>query len=316
MREEFLIKIGEPSQYNYICGRIKVLESFLLGSSDIERITLGDIKDVKTVLMDTPYKNFIKGDRFSDISAAIFRRFDAELADVEKYVSQGFINVFFRNKELFLKLKKWALLGEMQNESKLYEDLYRFVNGGSGDFPVLFREAYLRMLSFKSNPLSVGAVLDIYRIKYLTESAEQTGSDLILRYYKSYGESSVENILFRLKNFSESNIIDDKSLVSMLRLMAEILSDYKLSKEASEVRDVEEFKNFVNSRISEEDFVRSNEKLFAILESGRYFNSGIEVVFVYLKHLQLEVSTISMILSGKITGMKNEDIRERVSLKL
>lgn len=316
MREEFLIKIGEPSQYNYICGRIKVLESFLLGSSDIERITLGDIKDVKTVLMDTPYKNFIKGDRFSDISAAIFRRFDAELADVEKYVSKGFINVFFRNKELFLKLKKWALLGEMQNESKLYEDLYRFVNGGSGDFPVLFREAYSRMLSFKSNPLSVGAVLDIYRIKYLTESAEQTGSDLILRYYKSYGESSVENILFRLKNFSESNIIDDKSLVSMLRLMAEMLSDYKLSKEASEVRDVEEFKNFVNSRISEEDFVRSNEKLFAILESGRYFNSGIEVVFVYLKHLQLEVSTISMILSGKITGMKNEDIRERVSLKL
>ena len=316
MREEFLIKIGEPSQYNYICGRIKVLESFLLGSSDIERITLGDIKDVKTVLMDTPYKNFIKGDRFSDISAAIFRRFDAELADVEKYVSKGFINVFFRNKELFLKLKKWALLGEMQNESKLYEDLYRFVNGGSGDFPVLFREAYSRMLSFKANPLSVGAVLDIYRIKYLTESAEQTGSDLILRYYKSYGESSVENILFRLKNFSESNIIDDKSLVSMLRLMAEMLSDYKLSKEASEVRDVEEFKNFVNSRISEEDFVRSNEKLFAILESGRYFNSGIEVVFVYLKHLQLEVSTISMILSGKTTGMKNEDIRERVSLKL
>jgi len=316
MRKEFLIKVGEPSQYNYICGRIKVLESFLLSSGDIERITLGDIKDVKTVLMDTPYKNFIKGDRFSDISAAIFRRFNAELTDIEKYVSQGFINAFFRNKELFLKLKKWALLGEMQNESKLYEDLYRFVNGGSGDFPILFREAYLRMLSFKDNPLSVGAVLDIYRIKYLTKSAEQTSSDLILRYYRSYGESSVENILFRLKNFSESGIIDDKSLVSMLQLMAEMLPDYKLSKEASEAKDVEEFKNFVNARISEEDFIRSNKKLFTILESGRYFNSGIEVVFVYLKHLQLEVSTISMILNGKITGMKNEDISERVSLRL
>ncbi len=316
MRKEFLIEIGEPSQYNYICGRIKVLESFLLSSNDIERITLGDIKDVKTVLMDTPYKNFIKGERFSDISVAVFKRFNAELADVEKYVSQGFINAFFRNKELFLEIKKWALLGELQSENKLYEELYKFVNGGSGDFPVLFREAYLRMLSFKANPLSVGAILDIYRIKYLTKSAEQTGSTLIFKYYNSYGESSVKNVLFRLKGFSESGIIDDKSLISMLRVMSEMLPDYNLSREVSEVRGIEEFKNFVNSRINEKDFANSNKRLLSILDSGKYFNSGIEVVFVYLKRLQLEVSTVSMILSGKMTGMKNEDIRERVSLAL
>ncbi len=316
MRKEFLIEIGEPAQYNYISGRVKVRESFLLNKADIERITLGDAREVKTVLMDTPYKGFIKGEKFSDISNAIFERFNTELADVEKYVSQGFINVFFRNKELFLKLKKWALLGELQNENKLYEELYRFVNGGSGSFPELFRNTYLKMLSFKDNPLNVGSILDIYRIKYLTESAWQTGSELILEYYKYYGASSVENMLFRLKDFSESGIIDDKSLISMLQLMAEMLPDYEFSKEVSKARDVEEFKNFVSSRINEEHFMYSNRKLLAILESGKYFNSGIEVAFVYLKRLQFEVSTISMILNGKTTGMKSEDIRERVSLRL
>jgi hypothetical protein len=313
MRKEFLIDVGEASRYNYVSGRVKVLESFFLNKDTIEKLTQSDAKEFKAILADTPYKNFIEGSNFIDIANGIFARLRYELQDMERYTSPGFINAFFRNKELFLRIKKWALIGKTEEEEPLFNDLYRFVNGSEEEFPILFREAYDKMLELKDNPLNVGAVLDIYRLKYLKDSADKTFSDLIKEYYTHYGINSIKNILYRLEQFTESHILDDKSLLSMLGLMSKMLADYPLIRDLSDIKDLDEFKEFVSSHVNSKSLAFDNKDLLKILNKGKYITIGIEVVFVYLKRLQYEVSTISMILSGKTTGMESKEIYERVS---
>ncbi len=313
MRKEFLIEAKPPEFYNYISGRIKVLESGLLSRETVERISSeNSVSGVKAVLSETPYKQFVKGETFSSLTESVFERFDAELADMEKFVSAGFINSFFREKTIFLKIKKWALVGA-ENETGFLSDLHRFVKEDSGDFPVLFKRAYSEMVSRKENPLEVGILLDIYRLKFLSDSADLTGSSLIKNYYKVYAEKSLSEILTRLFGFLNSSLVDDSSLKQTLDKLGTLLSGYPVARRLLSVKNGEEFAEFVKEEVLSSDISVFESGMSKILEKGRLINVGIEVVFVYLKRLQREVSELAMILNGKGNGISGKEILGKVS---
>lgn len=314
MRKEFLIEAKPPEFYNYISGRIKILEIGLLSRETVERISSQDsVSGVKEVLSETPYRQFVKGETFSSLTESVFARFDAELSDMEKFVSQGFINSFFREKTVFLRIKKWALTGEGEEEDPLFSDLFKFVTTGAGDFPLIFREMYNEMVLRKENPLEAGILLDIYRLKFLSDSARLANSPLISDYYLKYTEKSLREILARLFGFVNSSLVDDVSLEQTLKKLGGMLSDYPLAKDLLSIGDREGFVEFVKEKIFSSESGISDSELRKVLERGRFINMGVEVVFVYLKRLQREVSELAMILSGKGNGISGKEILEKVS---
>lgn len=313
MRKEFLIDVKPPEFYNYISGRIKVLENGLLSREVVERISSGKtLHDVKAALSETPYKAFLSGDTFSELTESIFSRFDSELTEMEKFVSPGFINSFFREKTIFLKIKRWALIS-IGEESELFTALYKFVNGGSGEFPLVFRDVYSEMVLRKENPLEVGILLDIYRIKFLIDSAHLTKSQLIENYYDAYAKKCLREILVRLLGFVGSSLVDDASLKQTLEKLGSLLAEYPLAKRLLSVKDKDGFVDFVKGEVLSIDNTIFETEISKILETGRFMNVGIEVVFVYLKRLQKEVTELAMILSGKGNGISGREILGKVS---
>ncbi len=315
MREEFLMKIGVPDDYSYVSGRIKILESLLLGKETFEKLSEVPTSELKQILAETPYKGFIKGEENSDLLNAVFERFKAELAEMGKYASPGFINIFFKNKEIFLRLKKWALVQDTSETNELYLSLKKFIQSGSGkDFPIIFINTFNKMIEVRKNPLEVGIVLDIYRLKYLMNSANLTESDLIKSYYKIYSEVNLQNMLFRINHFVASSLIDNTNLSLALSLISENFSDFAFTLPLKNIKDVEQFENFVNENLKEINSEYIQSRLIKILDMGKFINVGIEVVFTYLKRLEFEVSTLSMILSGRGTGAESKEILEKVAL--
>ncbi len=314
MRKEFLIEIGTPDDYNYISGRIKILESLLLKRETFERLSGAELSKLKEILFETPYKPFIKGDKSEDLLDAVFERFRAELSEMEKYASEGFINAFFRNKEVFLKLKKWALMGETEEESELYSSLEKFVHNGGEDFPPIFFAAFRKMSEVKENPLEVGITLDVFRLKYLLDSAEETRSQLIKDYYDTYAEVSLKNMLFRMSGFVRSSLIDINDMRDALLMISENFPQFGFTFSLKGIKETEQFESFVSENLKNTDSVFVQKALTKILDRGKFFNTGIEVVFAYLKKLEFEVSTLSMVLSGKQAGMESGEILKKVVL--
>ncbi len=314
MRKEFLIEIGTPDDYNYISGRIKILESMLLRRETFERLSGAELSKLKEVLFETPYKPFIRGGRSGDLLDAVFERFRAELSEMEKYASAGFINAFFRNKEIFLKLKKWALVGETEEESELYSSLEKFVRNGGENFPLIFFSAFRKMSEVRENPLEVGITLDVFRLKYLLDSAEETHSELIKDYYNTYAEVSLKNMLFRISGFIHSSLIGINDLRNALLMVSENFPQFGFTFSLKGIKETEQFENFVSENLKNTDSVFVQKALTKILDRGKFFNTGIEVVFAYLKKLEFEVSTLSMVISGKQAGMESKEILKKVVL--
>ncbi len=313
MRKEFLITTGNVEEYSYISGRIKILETYFLDKGTFERISGLPENELRQALLETSYKGFIKGNSVDDLMNAVFNRFSAELVEMKKYVSPGFVNAFFANKEIFLKLKKWALLPDVEEKDELSMALRRFLYSGGDDFPHIFREAFDKMFSRRKNPLEVAVVLDIYRIEYLMESAEIAGSDLIKLYYKTYANSSLHNILFRMNNFVHSSLIDNETLSSTLAFISEMLSSSALAQYLKSIKDSEQFEEFVSEKVKKTDTQAMRLDLLKVLDKGKFINVGVDVVFVYLKRLEFEVSDLSMVITGKQSGMDGKDIFEKVA---
>ncbi|MCD6106852.1 MAG: V-type ATPase subunit [Caldisericaceae bacterium] len=311
MREEFLIERKETDVYNYISGRVKVLETMLFTRETFEHFSTLSMEELRRELIDTSYKEFIKSNELLD--QAIFQRFYSDIIDMEKYVSKGFINAFFKNKEIFLKIKKWVLSPNAIETIPLYMELRRFAEEGSGDFPIEFHESYMKMLLFKENPLKVAMALDIYRLKYLVNNATLTGSDLIRQYYSTYTEFELQNIFYRLKGFMDSRLVKEKDLLEILSTVFEVLPSSEFSRKAVGIKNMEQFREFVLESGERSDLVLKRS-LIKILEKGKFINIGLEVIFVYLKRLEFEVETLSMLISGKKMQMSKDEILERVSV--
>ncbi len=314
MRREFLIEVKSPEFYNYISGRVKVLESGLLSKEVFEKISSGETaEEVKTVLSETPYKRFLTGNTFPELTKSVFLRLNSELSEMEKFTSPGFINSFFREKTIFLKIKRWALVGANE-KNVLFSVLYKFVNGGPGNFPLIFRDAYSDMVLKRNNPLEVGVLVDVYRLKFLSDSADLTKSLLIKNYYYVYTEKSLREMLVRLFGFVGSSLVDEASLRKTTGKIGDMLSVYPIAKRLLSIKDKESFTEFIKEEVLSEDNTVFESEIKKILEKGQFMNTGIEVPFVYLKRLQREVTELAMILSGMGSGVSGKEILGKVSV--
>ena len=310
MREEFAIKHQDIDSYNYICGRIKVLETNLLSKAALEELLHLPISGIYKEIIETPYRSFITGSDADSISKALFARYRAELSDMEKYVPIGFINAFFRSKEIFLKIKKWALVSSNEELEGLDRELKNFLETGEGDFPLEFKEVFDAMSKVKDYPFKAGWLLDLYYIKYLYHSAEQTKSELIKEFFNTYREGNLSIFLYRLSNFAISKEIDEKDFLEALHLVLKLFPDSAVSNNLKGVKTVDEFRELSRETFDEE----LRNKLLSVLEKCKYINVGIEVVFMYLKRLEFEVENLSTIVRGKSMGMNEKEIAERISV--
>ncbi len=322
MRDEFAIKQENIDSYNYISGRIKVLETNLLSNASLEDLIRLPIDGIYKQLMETPYRSFISGSDADSISKAIFARYEAELSEIGRYVPFGFINVFFRSKRIFLKIKEWALVPPNEKLEGLDEELKRFLETGEGDFPLEFKEAFDAMKKVKDYPFKAGWLVDLYYTKYLHHFAEQTKSALIEEFFNTYAEGKLFIFLYRLSDFALFKEIDEKTFLETLYLVFRLFPESTVAKNLQSIKSAEEFKEF-SKRASSYPFVLASEnsldeglrnKLLNVLEKCKFINVGIEVIFMYLKRLEFEVENISMIVRGKSTGMNEKEISERISV--
>ncbi len=322
MREEFLIEAKETDTYSYISGRIKVLETTLLSAEALHRIASLPISGIYKELMETPYRIFLSGTDADSMSSAIFARYESEISDIGKYMPAGFINVFFRNKLFFLKFKKWVLVSSGEELEGLDKELKNFLETGRGDFPPLLKKAFDMMKKEKDKPFKVGWLIDLFYVKYLLQSAEETKSVLIKEFYETYAEGKIFIFLERLSNFVLSHEVGEKDFMEMFLLVSDFFADVPSVKKLRGIKNVKMFKKFSKENFSYPfTLVLSNsldkefrKELSKVLRKGRFVNVGIEVVFTYLRLLEFEVENISMIVRGKSTGMSKEDVDERINV--
>jgi vacuolar-type H+-ATPase subunit C/Vma6 len=322
MREEFFIEPEENDVYSYISGRIKVLETMLLSAEILRKIASLPISDIYKELMETPYRMFLSGTDTDSISRAIFARHEAEISDISKYISPGFINVFFRDKLFFLKLKKWVFVFSDEELEGLDREIKNFLETGRGDFPPLFKEVFDMMKKEKDEPYKVGWLIDLFHVKYLLQSAEETKSVLIKEFYETYAEGKIFIFLERLSNFVLSHEIKEKDFMEMFILVSNFFADLPSVKKMRGIKSVKLFKKFSKENSSypftlvlgnslDKEF---RKELLKVLRKGRFINVGIEVVFAYLKLLEFEVENISMIVRGKSMGMGKKELDERINV--
>jgi len=93
---EFNFKIQDKSFYDFLCGRVKVLETLLIPYSEYKVIAKGSFDDFISVLESLPYKNFLTGNDINAVESAIFKRKENEFTDFERFGLTPFINVFSR----------------------------------------------------------------------------------------------------------------------------------------------------------------------------------------------------------------------------
>jgi len=106
---EFNFKIQDKSFYDFLCGRVKVLETLLIPYSEYKVIAKGSFDDFISVLESLPYKNFLTGNDINAVESAIFKRKENEFTDFERFGLTPFINVFFKSSDYFLFVKKLRL---------------------------------------------------------------------------------------------------------------------------------------------------------------------------------------------------------------
>ena len=121
-------------------------------------------------------------------------------------------------------------------------------------------------------------------------------------------------MLYRMGNFTRSSLIDNSSLSLSLLLISESFQDIPFVFPLRNVKEVEQFREFVSNNLIGGSVDSAQHELGKILEKGRFMSVGIEVVFTYLKLLESEVSTLSTILTGKHSGMESKKILEKVAV--
>ncbi len=323
MDKEFLIEIKTPSEYDYIDGRVKVLETYIFTSEEISRLVTLSIDDLVGEFLGSHYKQFIIREDASGVIQGIKGYYDSILNEMERYVSRGFVNSFFRSKKIFMRIKSWALGFDTPSPSPLYERIRSFLQGGKEDFPEILRTTYIDLKNLKYNPILFNICLDIGHLSFLLDSAYRTRNQFIEGYFKLSMELNFEAILIRLLNLFEREEVNERLFLDVLSKMKVSALKFNLSSDILSFKDVDSFREFLRSeetsygvseglRHSPDVYIKM--KLASYLEKGSSFNSGIEPVFIYLEKLSAEVDLLDELLEGKVYHLSDEQILKEIGL--
>ncbi|BAL81286.1 V-type ATPase subunit [Caldisericum exile] len=304
----FSFKIEPKSFYDFLCGRVKVLETNLISESLFKELVRKDFKGFIEVLQNYPYKNFLTSDDFESVRNAIDKRKETEFEEFSKFGLESFINVFFKTQEYFLLLKKISLGNVIENDFThlLFESPQSLPTEFTECFEELKRDypSYLKPL-----------VVDVYYLNFLLRNAEQTKSEFLLNFYKSYTKNVILSTLMRNYNFVKNNFISEMNFNKILAYIKERL---KYPEIVSKFKDFLEFELFLNESkglYSEEYLVESYETLVLdtlreTFSKGKYLNEGIEPIFVYLLKLSNEASLLQKLAYALYYGVDPKEIPE------
>ncbi len=301
MVEEFHFNVRRESEYDYLNGRVKVLESYLLDKGFLRRLNDLSFEELVKEISQTSYRQFGTFDSYSSISSGIIRRFEYELKDFEHYLSKGFINSFFRSKEIFLRVRDFALNNTELASSKLRD----FLLSGKGDFPAEFKLCYDYVLNARQDSLISGVAVGSYYLKFLNNVAEKTKVGMIIDFYLTYSRSYFIASCMRLSKFVDREMIAEHRFNEAVSLMRGVLADREI---VSDIFDFNTFKGFLASerayygsadltKVKARDYIIRN--LEEIIERAKPINTGIIPAFVYLLRLSLEVEELLSIVNTR-----------------
>ncbi len=309
MRLDFSFEVKRESEYDYINGRVKVLEMNLLKEDFLNKTTSLSFDGFIKELEQTVYKQYINPATFSGISEGLTKRLESELHEFEKFLSEGFINSFFRSKEVFLSVRQFAL----GRENLLDNDFRNFLSSGKGSYPEEFRECYNDVGSLKDSPILTGLAVGSYYLRFLRSASFKTKEPMVIRYYDIFLSSYFIATALRLFRFIDRKAISEEFFNESVSYMKRILDGRGI---LQEINDYETFKRFLGSerayygsvdlrKTSARQYILQN--LREIIEKAKTINTGILPSFIYLSRLSLEVEELLSIIQLREKGFEEVD---------
>ncbi len=329
-----MMVVGQDTRYTYAVGRIRVLESRLVRQEVFERM-LGEKDPFSSLrlLSDSPDYSKEVSDlkELQDFEALLIRQLkntykiineltkDRQITDLFslKYDIHN-IKVYLKTRLLRpIKPEPYIELGLLSAEAliqKIKEERFKELPFGVGDI----------VLSLIKSPQSdIDITLDRFFYNKCWEAFSEFNNPFLIRLYRVGVDLRNIKIAIRLKILNESNLKLKENFLEHGYLDREIfvatkeasLEDFISIFKGTEYREIvrEAIKHFEE----EATFVPlerlSRNFIMDFLRKAKYLHFGIEPLVAYLFAKENEVRTIKAIVSGKLIGLPENLIKDRVT---
>ncbi|MDN5331299.1 MAG: V/A-type H+/Na+-transporting ATPase subunit [Tepidanaerobacteraceae bacterium] len=324
-------------EFLYASGRIKTLENRLLGRSVIERVIEAEnIESMLRVLSETDYApEFEELESVYDFEKALENSMIRTLNTVRESLKDHRIVRFFTLKYDFHNLKvvlKSRILGidVQENFSKLgevpVEELIKLGKGeGDAEVPESMKTAFdgaMRLYEETRDPQQIDLFLDRALFEELIGLTKKIGQEFL----KDYLAASVDLIniktVVRLKYMESDFRTLEKSLLpggtiepaffekyfqEPVNSLIEALSSSRYSRVVKEGLE-----NWISTGSPAAYEKLSDDFLLGILKKGLYKPFGLETVAGYIGAKENEIKILRVLMVGKINGISEDMIRERL----
>jgi len=292
------LNLKEKSYYDFLCGRVKVLETYLIEEPLYKDLVKKNFREFVQFLQGYPYKNFLIGEDFQSVKDAIIKRKEFEFSDFEKFGLKDFIDVFFRSSAYFLLTKKKDFVSppSLPGFSEILTSTHNELFATS--------KTYLRPL-----------VIDANYLTFLFEGALLLRNDFIIDFYRELTENYIIMILMRNYRFVQDHFLGRSEFDEILRFLS---LHFPYSTFLRKVTDFNEFEEMLRDSkglyfekdISSEWTQLLNKTLKKAFEKGRYLNEGIEPIFVYLLKIDWEAHILQKLAYALYFGVDPGEITE------
>lgn len=325
--------VGQDTRYTYAVGRIRVLESRLVRQEIFERMLeekdpflslkllsespdyskevsdLKGIKDFETILLrqlKNTYRIINELTKDHQITNLFFFRYD--IHNIKVYLKTKFIRS--------IKPEPYIQLGLLSIEAliqKIKEERFKELPLGVGDIVLSL---------IRSSQSDIDIVLDKFFYNKCWEAFSKFKNPFLIRLYRATVDLSNIKIAIRLKILNESNLKTQEIFLEHGHLDKEV---FVATKEASledfvSIFKRTEYKEIVRDAIKsfeeEATLVRlerlSGDFIMDFLKQAKYLHFGIEPLIGYLLAKENEIRTIKALVSGKLAGLPEDLIKNRI----
>lgn len=328
-----MMGVGQDTRYTYAVGRIRVLESRLVRQDLFERMLtekdpllsfkllsdspdyskevsdLKEIKDFESIFLrqiKNTYKIITELTKDPQITELFIFRYD--IHNIKVYLKTKFIRP--------IKVEPYIQLGLLSIEAltqKILEERFKELPFGVGDI----------VLDIIKNPQSdIDRALEKFLYNKFWDGFSKFKNSFLLRLYRMGVDLNNIKVAIRLKILNESNLKAQERFLEHGHLDREIfvatkeasledfVSIFKRTEYNEIVRDV--IKNFEEEATLTRLERLSGDFVIDFIRKAKYFHFGIEPLIGYLLAKENETRSIKAIIYGKLSGLPEDLIRERV----
>lgn len=327
-------------QENYIFGStyLKTIEKWLLDVTDIQRmIGAKNAKEALKVLEDTNYAREFKG-IVSKIEAKDYRKIlNDDLKSAKKLIDflvkeknlikfllspYDFHNlkVLFKEKIFQIDLEKFLSPFGSQDPKELKKAIFeKKVAEIDEDFKKIIEKAK-ENLKEKADPFFLENYFEKEKVAYLLSLAQKMKSEWI----KNYLKRKID--ILNLTNIVRMYLLEKREKIKEVLIEGgEIKWDHLLFEKKDSLKEVllikkkefeEKIRETINQYLHQENLKNLAKKLESLereyLRSSRYIIAGPEIFVAYFIARENAAKNVRIIMEGKLSGLRNEDIQEMV----